>query len=292
MLRALATRANRRQGIALALALLGLAPMPVAEAKKKKKKCPAGQIRCGGLCLDPLTDALNCGQCGVMCTGATPSCCGGVCVDTTADPLNCRSCGTRCPTTTATCCDSTCRDLRSDPQHCGECGTRCPATAPKCDGGSCRSSIRGVCLSDGDCYPERGMICGTISSCDLSGSRCCMTANRACSLTCDCCGNFICHNGACRNPADVYICRHSPQQLVSCPTVPDACCFPEFPWCCPETQSCCGKGAPVCCPPISSWPNGYCCGSDYYCCSTGCCRDDRSGTVSVPGSAPSHRSTR
>jgi hypothetical protein len=79
----------------------------------------------------PYTTPSSCGGCGVVCSGATPSCtlgdagsyacapfctaplvdCGGVCVDTTIDPNNCGGCGILCPT--GLCDSSTCRGARS-----------------------------------------------------------------------------------------------------------------------------------------------------------------------------------
>lgn len=43
--------------------------------------CAAGQIACGATCASPLTDANNCGACGVVC-GAGLSCVSGACRDT------------------------------------------------------------------------------------------------------------------------------------------------------------------------------------------------------------------
>lgn len=69
--------------------------------------CPAGLIPCGGACVDPLTDAQNCGGCGIGCDDNSACtrdlCSGGTCrrVDRAAcantdggcGPLGCGACG-------------------------------------------------------------------------------------------------------------------------------------------------------------------------------------------------------
>src|SRR6187551_2257169 len=69
------------------LAALGLAPRGEAQA------CAPGQIRCAGLCVNPLTDPKNCGACGTGCN-ATHLCCNGLCKNPSNDPKNCGACGT------------------------------------------------------------------------------------------------------------------------------------------------------------------------------------------------------
>jgi hypothetical protein len=70
--------------------------------------CPAGEILCEGVCVDPDTDRLNCGGCGNRCE-ATERCvagecvcaagfieCGGVCVDPNIDRRHCGGCNNQC----------------------------------------------------------------------------------------------------------------------------------------------------------------------------------------------------
>ena len=73
--------------------------------------CRPGEILCGRVCTNSQVDPLNCGACGVVCTGGTvcnggcvkvfcppeQTRCGGVCVDTSTDPRNCGGCGILCP---------------------------------------------------------------------------------------------------------------------------------------------------------------------------------------------------
>jgi hypothetical protein len=77
--------------------------------------CAAGRQKCGETCVDPKTDAQNCGGCGKKCpavANAASSCsngqctfscnaglsqCSGACVDTRTDEMNCGQCGKVCP---------------------------------------------------------------------------------------------------------------------------------------------------------------------------------------------------
>ncbi|MEM1417949.1 MAG: hypothetical protein AAGH15_23835 [Myxococcota bacterium] len=73
--------------------------------------CDVGETCCGGVtCTNVDVDPLNCGGCGIECTGglvcSLGSCravcaepttlCGGLCVDTSNDPDNCGGCAVRC----------------------------------------------------------------------------------------------------------------------------------------------------------------------------------------------------
>lgn len=85
------------------------------------RSCPAGQIRCGGICSDPMTDASHCGS----CTSACPSgynCVAGICS---------QSCGSG-----LTSCNGACVSLLSDTNNCGACGNVCMNGA-SCTSGSC-----------------------------------------------------------------------------------------------------------------------------------------------------------
>ncbi len=105
-----------------------------------------------GACVAPLTDPLNCGQCGHAC-GPGQSCsggacvcpryealCNGLCVPVSADAANCGGCNVHCTGALAcsagvcapTCmagldaCSNACVDLATDDANCGACGTPCP----------------------------------------------------------------------------------------------------------------------------------------------------------------------
>lgn len=86
--------------------------------------CPAGQLRCGDVCVDTATSVAHCGRCGSAC-GAGLSCAQGTCI--LACPAGQVGCGT------------TCADLRSNTSHCGACGRACRA-GQTCNAGDCRGT--------------------------------------------------------------------------------------------------------------------------------------------------------
>lgn len=77
--------------------------------------CGLGELLCNGVCINPLTNRANCGDCGIVCDSSpanfqycslgmcTNACaagltlCGGECVDTTSDANHCGGCGGDCP---------------------------------------------------------------------------------------------------------------------------------------------------------------------------------------------------
>jgi hypothetical protein len=85
------------------------APSPQVDAGQAPPRdvCPIGFTDCNGICVDLLTDDLNCGRCGVTC-GPTERCRFGQCC--TVDEV---LCGNRCT------------NLLSDEQNCGTCGFEC-----------------------------------------------------------------------------------------------------------------------------------------------------------------------
>ena len=77
--------------------------------------CVAGRTVCSNVCVDLMTDAANCGACGVSCGNA--SCVTGACAP--AQGAECESGFTRC--------GDTCVNLRNDQEHCGACQQACGA---------------------------------------------------------------------------------------------------------------------------------------------------------------------
>lgn len=118
------------------------------------------QIFCDGQCTTYLTDANNCGGCGVVCPGdqfcSEGACvcnpglteCDGACVDAQSDEAHCGACGSACLADEScvaggclcdpglTQCGAGCLDLATDPANCGACGNAC-YTDEFCSGGSC-----------------------------------------------------------------------------------------------------------------------------------------------------------
>lgn len=113
-------------------------------------RCDEG-TNCSGECVDPATDAANCGECGYACpAGAScsdsrcacpvgqPDVCGGACIDVLSSDANCGRCGQACPVGgscvagACTCpgamglaCGGACVDAATNPMHCGTCDERC-----------------------------------------------------------------------------------------------------------------------------------------------------------------------
>jgi hypothetical protein len=148
-------------------------------------------IICNGACVDPATDARNCGGCGVdcgsnkvclnrqcVCPSNQPVVCNGMCTNLDIDSRHCGACGQACPTGQF-CCGGTCRDLKTDSAHCGSCNQACPA------GGICQDF---VCV--GTC-PNGKPIC--VAECCPVGTRC--TGFMCCPAFKRYCGQVCCPHG-------------------------------------------------------------------------------------------------
>ena len=81
--------------------------------------CDPGELLCGEVCADPMSDAANCGACGVACVDGA-SCVAGSCACDAGLSF----------------CDGACVDLAVDEASCGACGVACGA-GEVCAGGSC-----------------------------------------------------------------------------------------------------------------------------------------------------------
>ena len=120
------------------------------------RRCPVGETRCSGECVDLQFSESNCGACdsscpaGLICwegecgfmreggytSGNCPEdwlLCGDRCVDLQADGQHCGRCGTVCYPDEI-CCGGTCV-RKSGEGNCGSCGNVCPAGSPCMDGG-------------------------------------------------------------------------------------------------------------------------------------------------------------
>lgn len=131
--------------------------------------CGAGQIDCGGSCVQPASDPTHCGSCTSQC-GAGQSCVSGVCTGGTTsllgNPSDCGASHTRCQSlqiclagacvcrTPYSDVGGTCIDLTSDPNNCGVPGHRC---AGRCAGGTCIAGDcpTGLTSCDGACVDLR-----------------------------------------------------------------------------------------------------------------------------------------
>lgn len=142
-----------------------VADTSVTDTGPDAPSCTAPAIDCDGTCVNPQTDAMNCGACGTACTAAqecmagtctalcttpTPDRCDTTCVDLTSDTANCGVCGTACTGTEVcnasmceipcpmgeTACSAACVDLMADGANCGVCGNAC-AVGERCSAGTC-----------------------------------------------------------------------------------------------------------------------------------------------------------
>lgn len=170
--------------------------------------CPPGQVRCGALCVDPLTDRQRCGASGA-CAGAEDgtACLAGEICSNGACALSCQ--------VGLVDCDGRCIDPEKDPEHCGAsascaggaagaaCGSAqvcsagacsnepCPAGLVAC-GGRCVDPLvdRAFCGAAPGCAgPSAGTVCP-------SGEVC---ASGACALSCPV-GQLACA-GKCVDPS-------------------------------------------------------------------------------------------
>ncbi len=178
--------------------------------------CGAGQIACGAVCVDPLSDPLNCAGCGNTCPfgttcdfgTCTPLCqpgygyCGGACANLQNDAMNCGACGATCaagePCESGVCglvcpggqilCNNTCVDPLTSAQHCGGCNLHCPLYN-NCAGGTCTLNCSaGQALCNG--------VCTTLQTDPAS----CGACGNACAV------GLSCVNGSCGCPAGEVLC--------------------------------------------------------------------------------------
>ncbi|HET8723181.1 MAG TPA: hypothetical protein VFM53_03180 [Anaeromyxobacteraceae bacterium] len=158
--------------------------------------CPAGQIACGGQCVDPASDPLHCGGCNTACFAGAP-CTNGVC----ACPAGTSPCGVQCV------------DLQTDASNCGACGHACGLGT--CDAGSCACNPPPVAL----CTPPAAGTCVDTSSNASNCGRCgnvCLAGEVCASSTCACDPpRQICAEGATSVCADL---QTNPKHCGSCTT--------------------------------------------------------------------------
>jgi Stigma-specific protein, Stig1 len=104
-------------------------------------------------CVNETNDPANCGACGHVCSGATPSCSGSVCV-----PLICTG-GT-------TACSGVCVNEQTDPNNCGSCGHSC-GTGGTCAAGVCVVSAPQACSNFLAAHPALNPVSTTCSKTEV-----------------------------------------------------------------------------------------------------------------------------
>jgi len=219
--------------------------------------CLAGQIECGGMCVDPQTNSGNCGACGNAC-GASQSCemgrcacpsgqsaCGASCVDLQTSSDNCGACSNACPsgqmcaagmciamcTSPRTLCgmgpSATCVDTDTDTANCGSCGTACPS-GQVCAAGQCGCAM-GQLSCNGSCVDgqSNNMNCGACGTVCPTGQTCqtgrcaCASGQTACGMACVNTQTDNANCGACDNACPMgQTCQMG---ACACPTGQTAC---------------------------------------------------------------------
>ncbi len=227
--------------------------------------CTAGFGDCDMMaangCETSLTSNINCGQCGMRCSGATPNCdalsrtcssgCGGgqlrcamSCVDAQTDVANCGACGRMCSFAngTARCaagvcmlgtcaagfanCDGNagngCEVSLGTAQNCGSCGDACSGATPICD------AARRMCTSGCSAPAVRcGASCVDTTSdqnnCGACAAACVSRANSVTSCVASAC-RYTCNAGFAdcnANAADG--CETSLNSVANCGRCGGAC---------------------------------------------------------------------
>jgi hypothetical protein len=149
--------------------------------------CQGGQV-CSpsGVCTEGCDPAVG-------CSGGR-ACCTNVCVDTLTDPLNCNGCGMACTGGDTMCCNGKCANPSTSTQHCGMCGNACSTlnATPTCSAGVCNWTCTGNFVHCGTGNTGCETASDTVSNCGGCGNVCmptnastnmCMSA-MTCSYMC------------------------------------------------------------------------------------------------------------
>ncbi|MEI6226249.1 MAG: hypothetical protein WCS72_16010, partial [Deltaproteobacteria bacterium] len=124
-----------------------------------KTSCSGGSVDCGGICVTPLVDGLNCGGCGNVC-GVGTACIAG-------------QCQVPCPAGQISCAGA-CVDPRTSPLWCGASGDCAGASAgalctsgQTCQGGTCACPTAGQIACGGACVDPQtsATYCGASGDC-------------------------------------------------------------------------------------------------------------------------------
>jgi hypothetical protein len=174
-----------------------------------------GTTACGGVCVNRMTDAANCGSCGRACA-TMETCLGGVC-----NPV-CGAGQTLCPGAAGA--PGACRTLATDSLHCGMCGNAC-TTGRTCVAGVCTMACAPGTVTCGatPCVdlttdPANCSACGTVCPGTTNGRASC--AARACGITCD--TGYVRAGSTCTLPA--------PRAQAPLPTATVTAARPTLRW--------------------------------------------------------------
>jgi Cys-rich repeat protein len=180
--------------------------------------CPPGMDCCDKLCLDTHRDALNCGGCGMACTGGDTLCCNGQCANPSTSATHCGGCGNACSTLNATptcsggscafscqgnfvhCMDGNtgCETPSNNVSNCGGCGNACVSDNATSDSCSSGSKCSYVCATGfGDCIKIGANLDGCESPLDttMNCGGCGNTCDSSHSMGAACSGNVCTYTG-------------------------------------------------------------------------------------------------
>ena len=139
-----------------------------------KTSCSGGSVDCGGICVTPLVDGLNCGGCGNVC-GVGTACIAG-------------QCQVPCPAGHISCAGA-CVDPRTSPLWCGASGD-CAGTnagafcssGQTCQGGTCACPTAGQIACGGACVDPQtsATYCGATGDCAGAHAGTACTADQTC----------------------------------------------------------------------------------------------------------------
>lgn len=198
------------------------------------EECASNEIRCGGECVNPFTDAAHCGGCDLQCgddetcqqaaCAEAPTCsedetaCSDQCIDTDSDDAHCGGCNQDCGDS-ASCeqglcipdsppepdecgddervCNNQCVDTDNDDAHCGGCDQSCG------DDAACE---QGLCVPDSPPDPSE-----------------CGEHERICANLCVDTTSDDDHCGSCGNPCDDDASCEESLCVTSSPPGPDEC---------------------------------------------------------------------
>ena len=236
--------------------------------------CTGCQYRnSAGTCVDPCPPCFPCndntGQCvAVTCGNAGEICCNRACVNPQTDAVNCGACNQPC-NAGEICCDGVCVDPQADSAHCGSCTQACNAEQV-CSNGTCVcAGPEYVACGPDHCMPSGSDCCNEAAGYSCDAGQCCGGAGQCCdaSLCCSgtccdesekCCGGNCCDPASCCGDNDTFCCTWGQKCCCGshcCDT--NLCCNGT---CCGGGQTCCGG---QCCDPAD------CCGNT--CCTVGVC---------------------
>jgi hypothetical protein len=214
------------------------------------------------------------------CTNATQRCCGGFCIDPNLDPLNCGRCTNPCAAGSL-CCTGTCANPLNSVQNCGKCGTACSTAnaTPSCTAGSCKWTCNN---GFHHCTPaDQNTGCETATSANATK---CGGCNIDCNATVVHATGVACASSRCdyANCQQGFINADS-NRATGCETP----CGANNQACCPSNTcnsglvcqsgvcKSCGNLDEACCPQSKCSTNLYC-GSDSICHT---CKSNNQGCV-------------